>query len=130
MPRDVSLSDSKCWNGGHEWDKSTIVVLQAISHGRAYTYDVCVSVIRDIIFSFIILCIVQIQICILLSWTKDRNLFHSFWESLYNPTVGWAKLCGIFVCFFFSLLSTIHFMCIRIFNNCRRKFSKILLISV
>ena len=19
MPRDVSLSDSKCWNGGHEW---------------------------------------------------------------------------------------------------------------
>ena len=22
MPRDVSLSDSKCWNGGHEWVKS------------------------------------------------------------------------------------------------------------
>jgi len=21
MPRDVSLSDSKCWNGGHEWVK-------------------------------------------------------------------------------------------------------------
>ena len=21
MPRDVSLSDIKCWNGGHEWDK-------------------------------------------------------------------------------------------------------------
>ena len=19
MPRDISLSDSKCWNGGHEW---------------------------------------------------------------------------------------------------------------
>ena len=23
MPRDVSLSDSKCWNGGHEWVKPT-----------------------------------------------------------------------------------------------------------
>ena len=23
MPRDVSLSDSKCWNGGHEWVKMT-----------------------------------------------------------------------------------------------------------
>ena len=22
MPRDVSLSDSKCWNGGHEWVKT------------------------------------------------------------------------------------------------------------
>ena len=22
MPRDVGLSDSKCWNGGHEWVKS------------------------------------------------------------------------------------------------------------
>ena len=22
MPRDVSLSDSKCWNGWHEWVKS------------------------------------------------------------------------------------------------------------
>ena len=22
MPRDASLSDSKCWNGGHEWVKS------------------------------------------------------------------------------------------------------------
>ena len=21
MPRDVSLSDRKCWNGGHEWVK-------------------------------------------------------------------------------------------------------------
>ena len=21
MPRDVSLSDNKCWNGGHEWVK-------------------------------------------------------------------------------------------------------------
>ena len=21
MPRDVGLSDSKCWNGGHEWVK-------------------------------------------------------------------------------------------------------------
>ena len=21
MPRDVSLSESKCWNGGHEWVK-------------------------------------------------------------------------------------------------------------
>ena len=25
MPRDVSLSDSKCWNGGHEWVKSLSV---------------------------------------------------------------------------------------------------------
>ena len=23
MPRDVSLSDSKCWNGGHEWVKKS-----------------------------------------------------------------------------------------------------------
>ena len=23
MPRDVSLSDSKCWNSGHEWVKGT-----------------------------------------------------------------------------------------------------------
>ena len=23
MPRDVSLSDSKCWNGGHEWGELT-----------------------------------------------------------------------------------------------------------
>ena len=22
MPRNVSLSDSKCWNGGHEWVKT------------------------------------------------------------------------------------------------------------
>ena len=22
MPRDVSLSDSICWNGGHEWVKT------------------------------------------------------------------------------------------------------------
>ena len=25
MPRDVSLSDSKCWNGGHEWVKLLMV---------------------------------------------------------------------------------------------------------
>ena len=24
MPRDVSLSDSKCWNGGHEWVEEKI----------------------------------------------------------------------------------------------------------
>ena len=24
MPRDVSLSDSKCWNGGHEWVKTVL----------------------------------------------------------------------------------------------------------
>ena len=23
MPRDVSLSDSECWNGGHEWVKQS-----------------------------------------------------------------------------------------------------------
>ena len=23
MPRDVSLSDRKCWNGGHEWVNSS-----------------------------------------------------------------------------------------------------------
>ena len=25
MPRDVSLSDSKCWNGGHEWVNELLV---------------------------------------------------------------------------------------------------------
>ena len=30
MPRDVSLSDSKCWNGGQKWVKSLIVIIQCI----------------------------------------------------------------------------------------------------
>ena len=29
MPRDVSLSDSKCWNGGHEWVKEKSHVVEA-----------------------------------------------------------------------------------------------------
>ena len=29
MPRDVSLSDRKCWNGGHEWvNKNHLVVVE------------------------------------------------------------------------------------------------------
>ena len=26
IPRDVSLSDSKCWNGGHEWVKRSPIL--------------------------------------------------------------------------------------------------------
>ena len=29
MPRDVSLSDSKCWNSGHEWVKNAIKLIPA-----------------------------------------------------------------------------------------------------
>ena len=52
------------------------------------------------------------------------NLFHSFCESLYNRTVREAKLHGIFVFFCVFLLSTIYFICIQIFNNCRNNFQK------
>ena len=27
MPRNISLSDSKCWNGGHEWVKIGAMLL-------------------------------------------------------------------------------------------------------
>ena len=33
MPRDVSLSDSKCWNGGHEWVKDAVVPWQQDENG-------------------------------------------------------------------------------------------------
>ena len=35
MPRDVSLSDSKCWNGGHAWVNSTDPVVTPPVHVQA-----------------------------------------------------------------------------------------------
>ena len=32
MPRDVSLSDSKCWNGGHEWVKRDLNNITVIAN--------------------------------------------------------------------------------------------------
>ena len=34
MPRDVSLSDSKCWNGGHEWVNNSCVYSQVSMAGQ------------------------------------------------------------------------------------------------
>ena len=50
------------------------------------------------------------------------NLFHSICESFYKRRVRGSKFRSSFVYF---LLSTIHFICIQIFNNCHRKFPKI-----
>ena len=62
---------------------------------------------------------------ILLSWTKYMTVFHSFCETLYNRTIREAKVHDKFV----FLFSSIYFICIQIFNNCRRKFLKISLDS-
>ena len=48
MPRDVSLSDSKCWNGGHEWViKGNIVCSSSLSrmglHSREIISESCPS---------------------------------------------------------------------------------------
>ena len=37
MPRDVSLSDSKCWNGGQKWVNLTLC---GATFGRPSSYDV------------------------------------------------------------------------------------------
>ena len=34
MPRDVSLSDSKCWKGGHEWVNTAYALIENISSGK------------------------------------------------------------------------------------------------
>jgi len=34
MPRDISLSDSKCWNGGHEWVKGFFARIWPDSHAN------------------------------------------------------------------------------------------------
>ena len=37
MPRDVSLSDSKCWNGGHAWvtQHNTPLLPQTVTESQA-----------------------------------------------------------------------------------------------
>ena len=32
MPRDVSLSDSKCWNGGHEWVERVAIMTRRMTY--------------------------------------------------------------------------------------------------
>ena len=36
MPRDVSLSDSKCWNGGHEWVKNLDLLQMLVAAEKAH----------------------------------------------------------------------------------------------
>ena len=80
------------------------------------------------------------RVCIVIysnfcSWEKDKNLFHSFCYEIYiymliqsYSTVSKAFVSTTVyseqssVVFFFTI---IHFICIQILNNCRRKFSKI-----
>ena len=45
MPRDVSLSDSKCWNGVHEWAKSLGIL---VKHKAISFYCAQLASLRDI----------------------------------------------------------------------------------
>ena len=36
MPRDISFSDSKCWNGGHEWVKCSETYAQSYILSSGY----------------------------------------------------------------------------------------------
>ena len=63
-----------------------------------------------------------------LSWAKDIYSFHSFSENFFLFSTIYVLLCNL--CFFYVFLfSTIYFICIQLFNNCRRKFPKALLDS-
>ena len=52
------------------------------------------------------------------------NIFHDFCESLCKRTVREEKLRGIFVFLYIFLFHINHFICIQIFNNCCKKFTK------
>ena len=46
MPRDVSLSDSKCWNGGHEWVNLKSIKMYFPEIGRNYDYSRILNLIQ------------------------------------------------------------------------------------
>ena len=52
MPRDVSLSDSKCWNGGHEWDINDLP--DVTLHALIFADDTSFTFLHDNLESLIV----------------------------------------------------------------------------
>ena len=48
MPRDVSLSDSKCWNGGHEW--VLITAKLAVLASKFIAIEDLISLVQKLVY--------------------------------------------------------------------------------
>ena len=81
MPRDVSLSDSKCWNGGHEWVKADMsLIVHFIEHFETFIsedLDLLAAILKMYLF----------QSCIYVSYhfvfVSDAYLYIVFFSDVY-----------------------------------------------